>query len=152
ENSGLPSSSDVLRVSFALSGNGQNCGGTPCGEGLPKGSQGQLCCGENETVMVQLFCGPKAKGCPGALAQVSCAVKCGSPVKSPGPVNGTVSCVSVKVTFSSGAPAGSLLVRVMVCPTGYVPNGSGGKVTSAGENRTGWEQSLAPPSARQISP
>jgi hypothetical protein len=48
----------------------------------PDGSHGQLCCGENEIVIVQLCCGASEKGDPGVVAQVSCSLKLGRPSKS----------------------------------------------------------------------
>src|SRR5580658_7038213 len=73
----------LFTVNDAASGYGQSVGGSP-----PRaidGNQGQLCCGENEIVMVQLCCGFKLNEDPAGFAQLSCSVKFGSPSKSLSP-------------------------------------------------------------------
>ena len=77
----------LLTVSVAARGKGHDDGGSP--PSAVDGNQGQLCCGEYEIVMVQLSWGPRAKDDPGGLAQLSCSVKFGNPVKSLRP-NGLV--------------------------------------------------------------
>jgi hypothetical protein len=62
--------------------NGGHCdGGNPVDPAKLVGIQGQLCCGENETVMAQLCCGPSEKVEPGG-AQLSNSAKFGWPLKS----------------------------------------------------------------------
>src|SRR6516162_4581482 len=77
----------VLTVTMAFSGYGHEEGFIPPSE--TDGSQGQLCCGENEIVIEQLCSGASEKVPPGELAQLSCSVKFGTPLKSLDP-NGLV--------------------------------------------------------------
>jgi hypothetical protein len=79
-----------------------------------KGSQGQLCCGENETEIVQLCCGPRLKGDPRELAQLSCSMKLGSKSKSLGLLEAEGITVSPSVRPFRVAPEGSVFVRVTV--------------------------------------
>jgi hypothetical protein len=73
----------LLTVRLATSGNGQRDGGSP--PSVVEGNQGQLCWGENEIAIWQLCCGARANADPGGLAQLSCSVKFGSPLKSLSP-------------------------------------------------------------------
>lgn len=76
----------LVMVSTALSagGDGTVAGrkGGHCDGAADDGSHGQLCCGENETVIVQLCCGARENDDPGDVVQLSCSVKLGSPSKS----------------------------------------------------------------------
>src|ERR1700749_3221989 len=69
----------VLTVKVAFKGYGQADGAIPPNDG--DGSQGQLCCGENEIVIEQLCSGAREKVAPGELAQLSCSVKFGTWLK-----------------------------------------------------------------------
>src|SRR5579862_6230317 len=108
----------LFTFNVAANGKGHEAGGSP--PSAVEGSQGQLCCGENAIVMVQLCCGLRLNAAPGELAQLSCSVKFGKPVKSLAP-NGLVSpgagLISVrdKVKPVRGVVVRLLLVRVMVC-------------------------------------
>jgi hypothetical protein len=78
--------SDALRAGGELNGKARN-GGHWDGAAPPDdaiGIHGQLCCGENETVIVQLCCEASVKDDPGDVVQESCSLKCGIPSKSLG--------------------------------------------------------------------
>ena len=106
---------------MAFKGYGHAEGATPPSE--LEGSQGQLCCGENEIVIEQLCKGAKEKLAPGELAQLSCSVKFGSSLKSLDP-NGLVKplCGLKEIDNPvSGVPDTALLVTMMVCAVGADP-------------------------------
>jgi hypothetical protein len=73
----------LLTVKVAARGKGQADGGSP--PSAVEGSQGQLCWGENEIVIVQLCCGASENGDPEVLEQLSFDEKFGNPLKSLGP-------------------------------------------------------------------
>ena len=105
-------SSDPVKVAFK--GYGQADGAIPPNDG--DGSQGQLCCGENEIVIEQLCSGAREKVVPAELAQLSCSVKFGTWLKSLGP-NGLVKplCGLKEIDKpESGVPDTAMLVKVMV--------------------------------------
>src|SRR5579872_314623 len=145
----------LTTVSAACSGNGQAEGGSP--PSAVEGNQGQLCCGANEIVMMQLSCEFSAKLAPGVCEQLSCSMKSGSPVKSLAP-NGLVmpgaglNVASEIVRPLSGLLERVLLVSVIVCVLGKDPTCCGGNVSVAGDIRIGCVQTVALPIPRQTSP
>ena len=75
----------LFTVKIAAEGNGHDAGAAPKNDGptpAENGSQGQLCCGENEIVTEQLWPAASVKGVFSAGAQLSDSVKLGRPVKS----------------------------------------------------------------------
>jgi hypothetical protein len=103
------------------------------------GNHGQLCCGENAIVMEQLCCGAREKFDPGVLAQLSCSVKFGRPLKSLTP-NGLVlpDCgLNDNDKPDSGTPDTLLLVSVRTCAVGTDPTCWAGKVIKAGVSKIG---------------
>ncbi len=81
----------LTNLSLAVRGVGHCAGAAPNGK-VPEGNHGQPCCGENETVIVQLWCAASVKGDPEGLEQVSVSLKFGSPLKSLGPPNVPLTC------------------------------------------------------------
>src|SRR5437879_4667402 len=142
----------LLTVKLAARGNGHEEGGTPPRE--VDGSQGQLCCGENEIVIEQLCCGPSENVDPGGFVQVSCSVKLGSPSKSLRPKRLVFPDCGLNCNDSPARvePEGSVFVSVIVCAVGADPTCCAGKVSDAGDNRIGCEQPVVFPSARQTFP
>jgi hypothetical protein len=120
-------------VSDAASVDGHAAGCIP--PSAAAGSHGQLCCGENEIVIVQLCWGARSNEAPRELAQLSCSVKFGSPLKSLSP-NMLVApdCgLNASETPLSGAFKTLVLVSVIVCVVGADPSSWAGKVSDAGE-------------------
>ena len=89
----------------------------------------------------------------GALAQLSCSIKLGRPVKSVKPPKVLIGCCRFEIDKPvSVALEGSVLVRVIVCAEGEVPSACAGKVREGGDKEIGCVQLVEPPSARQMSP
>src|SRR4029077_15424944 len=115
---------------------------------------GQLCCGANEILTVQLCCGPSEKGDPGDVAQLSCSVKLGRPSKSlTGKFELPEASRNVNTRPLSVVPAGSVFVRVMLWVVGVVPSIWVGKVIDAGIKEMGCVQALlVVPTPKQMFP
>ena len=112
----------VLTVTVAFSGDGHADGDTPPSE--TEGNHGQLCWGENEIVIEQLWSGANENDAPGESAQLSCSVKFAVPLKSLAP-NGLVIPVcglNEMVNPESGVPDKALLVNVIVWVLGADPS------------------------------
>ncbi len=139
-------------VSLAASGNGHRAGGFPPRD--VDGSHGQLCCGENEIVIVQLFCGPRENGDPGGVEQVSCSAKLGKPLKSLSPKGLAFPAWGLRLSVKPFSVEfdGSLLVSVTCSEIGVDPRPWGGKVKDDGVNSIGCVQLVAVPSVKQMSP
>jgi hypothetical protein len=115
----------TLIIAVCAGGDGTEAGrkGGHCDGAAAVGSQGQLCCGENVMLTVQLCCGPSEKGDPGEVAQLSCSVKLGRPLKSlTGKLTLPELSRNVNARPLSVAPAGSVFVTVMLCVVGVVPS------------------------------
>ena len=103
---------------------------------------------------MQLCCGARLKGDPAGLAQLSCSVKFGSPLKSLNKVRseGPDWGLNPKANPISGVPETLMLVSVIVCVAGADPTCCGGKTREATENNIGCVQAVVLPTPRQTSP
>jgi hypothetical protein len=142
----------LLAVNFATRGNGQADGGSP--PSAVDGSQGQLCCGENEIVIEQLCCGARENADPDGLAQLSCSVKFGSPSKSLNPKRLVFPDWGLNDNDKPvrGVPERPVFVSVIVCMVGADPTCCAGKVIEAGASIIGCVQLVVFPNPKHTSP
>ena len=135
----------LCTINAALKGNGQLAGAAPSNDaGLPKGSHGQLSCGENATRTVQDCPASREKADPNEGAQVSASVKFASPLKSLGAPLSKAPLLTCQESDRplNVAPDGSLLVMSKLCAAAPAPSNCEGKVIDAGVRVTGCVQAV----------